>query len=189
MLDNSIAQIFEVNTYNLPTKSCITAWLTYKYTKFYGSAMGKTYYFAWKYNFNMLIYNKLRRLQDACNARRTPIPIIHIQRFPTCEMLQGAESHAPQSGSRRMRRTLLAKWRGDCVREFCEGVVESPTRWLILSLFRAKCFFTQEEATINVLGWESYYLVFQRGFGYTEKSYSRNVYRGLICWFEGAFFG
>ena len=40
------------------------------------------------------------------------IPIIHIQRFSTCEMPQGAESHAPQSGSRRMRRTLLAKWRG-----------------------------------------------------------------------------
>lgn len=129
----------------------------------------------------MLIYNKLRRLQDACNARRTPIPIIHIQRFPTCEMLQGAESHAPQSGSRRMRRTLLAKWRGDCAGGFCEGVVESPTRWLII----VPCFMQKRQlsmfSTTNRIIWCS-----NVGFGYTEKSYSRNVYRGQICWFEGA---
>ena len=60
----------------------------------------------------MLIYSKLQRLQNVCNVRLAHISIIHIQRFPTCEMLQRAESHAPQSGSRRMRRTLLAKWRG-----------------------------------------------------------------------------
>lgn len=62
-------------------------------------------------------------MQDTCDTRRTHIPIIHIQLFPTCEMLQGAESHAPQSGSRRMRRTLLAKWRG-----LCEGILRGRGR-------------------------------------------------------------
>ena len=62
-------------------------------------------------------------MQDVCNAQWTPIPIIHIQRFQTCEMLHGAESHAPQSGSRRMRRTLLAKWRG-----LCEGILRGRGR-------------------------------------------------------------
>lgn len=45
-------------------------------------------------------------------VRRTYFLIKHPYTFILAMVVYGAESHAPQSGSRRMRRTLLAKWRG-----------------------------------------------------------------------------
>lgn len=48
-------------------------------------------------------------------VRRTYFLIKYPYTFILAMVVYGAESHAPQSGSRRMRRTLLAKWRGLCV--------------------------------------------------------------------------
>lgn len=68
------------------------------------------------------------------------------------------------------------------MRGFCEGVVESPTRRFVIVLFAisVNCGIHEKLellCIVNTKIWDS-----------TEKSYSRNVYRGQICWFEGAIF-